>query len=83
MSTRRLLEGAVALLLVGCAPHGGAFDLAPPAFDGAPDAPAYVECDTFCLRPGDCAIAYNDNGICPAGFLCARTFSCVSDGGAD
>jgi len=87
MSMRRLLGGAVALLLAlgasGCANRAVAFDLAPPAFDGGPDAPAYVECDTFCLRPGDCAFGYASDGICPFGFLCARTFQCVSDGGAD
>jgi len=83
MSIRRLLEGAVAVLLAACAPHGGALDLAPPDGSGVADAPVYVECDTQCVRPGDCAIAYNDSGICPAGFLCARTFSCVPDGGAD
>ncbi len=83
MSMRRLLEGAVALLLAACAPHGGAFDLAPPDGSGAADLPVFVECDTQCIRPTDCAITYNDNGTCPAGFLCARTFMCVPDGGAD
>jgi hypothetical protein len=46
------------------------------------DSGAYEECSTICLRPGDCQISYNDDGICPPGFLCALRFTCVSDGGA-
>jgi hypothetical protein len=45
-----------------------------------PDASLYQECSTLCLRPGDCAVAYPDDDVCPAGFRCARTFSC-RDGG--
>jgi hypothetical protein len=41
------------------------------------DASAYQECSTLCLRPGDCAVAYNDDEICPVGFRCALTFSCT------
>ena len=68
MSMRRLLEGAVAVLLAACAPHGGAFDLAPPDGSGAADLPVYVECDTQCIRPSDCAVTYNDSGTCPGDF---------------
>jgi hypothetical protein len=44
-----------------------------------PDAHVFEACETICLRPADCAIAYNDDGICPPGYLCARTFSCSHD----
>jgi hypothetical protein len=40
------------------------------------DAAVYQECDSICIRPGDCAQAYNDDGICPPGFLCALHFTC-------
>jgi hypothetical protein len=84
---RRLLGGAVALWLAlgasACTIRGGTFDLAAPISDGGPDAPAYVPCDSYCLRPGDCAFAYASDGLCPFGFLCARTFQCSSDGGRD
>jgi hypothetical protein len=43
------------------------------------DAAVFQECDSVCLRPGDCAQAFNDDGICPPGFLCALRFSCSSD----
>jgi hypothetical protein len=41
------------------------------------DASAYQACTTLCVRPGDCAVAYNDDEICPVGFRCALTFSCT------
>jgi hypothetical protein len=67
-------------LLSGCAASTAPLDFSAAAQDGgAPPASAFVACDTFCLRPGDCAFAYNDDGICPAGFLCARSFSCGRD----
>jgi len=40
------------------------------------DASAYQACSTLCVRPGDCAVAFNDDEICPPGFRCALTFSC-------
>ncbi|MCU1279772.1 MAG: hypothetical protein JWM53_3318 [bacterium] len=42
-------------------------------FDGA----VFQECTSVCVRPGDCAQAFNDDGICPPGFLCALRFSCA------
>ncbi|MDB4967679.1 MAG: hypothetical protein JWN44_3368 [Myxococcales bacterium] len=78
--------GAVALLLsllvsaalgAGCAnrrttalPGGGGYDR---------DAAVFQECSSICRRPGDCAEAFPDDGICPPGFLCALRFSCSSD----
>src|SRR5689334_10219649 len=41
------------------------------------DAAVFQECDSVCVRPGDCAMAFNDDGICPAGFLCALRFQCT------
>ena len=58
-------------------PMGGPTSTSQRGIDGS----AYLECNTICLRPGDCEISYNDNGTCPAGFLCAYTFTCVTDGG--
>lgn len=43
------------------------------------DAAVFQECDSLCVRPGDCAQAFNDDGICPPGFLCALRFSCTPD----
>jgi hypothetical protein len=43
------------------------------------DAAIYQECDSVCVRPGDCAKIYNDDGICPPGFYCALRFSCNPD----
>jgi hypothetical protein len=71
------------LALAGCRGAGSTLDLAAPIIDGGSDGPAYVPCTTFCLRPGDCAFSYNADGVCPFGFLCALTFQCVADGGAD
>jgi hypothetical protein len=40
----------------------------------------YQACDSVCVRPGDCALAFNDEGICPPGFLCALRYgACTSD----
>jgi hypothetical protein len=44
-------------------------------FDGA----VFQECTSVCIRPTDCAQAFNDDGICPPGFLCATRFSCNHD----
>jgi hypothetical protein len=78
--------GAVALLLAfglsaavsaGCAekrttplPGGGSYDR---------DAAVFQACTSVCRRPGDCAEAFPDDGICPPGFLCALRFQCSSD----
>ena len=43
------------------------------------DAAVYQECTSVCVRPGDCAQAFNDDGICPPGFLCALRFTCNPD----
>ena len=67
---------AVALLCggAGCHLSGGG----QPIVGGQPDrdASVYEECDSLCIRPSDCAPAYNDDGICPPGFLCALRFTC-------
>jgi hypothetical protein len=36
----------------------------------------FQSCTSVCVRPSDCAMAFNDDGICPPGFLCATRFSC-------
>jgi hypothetical protein len=70
---------AFALLLCGC-PTGVETRDAEVVIDASVrDAIAFVECTTFCLRPSDCAVGYTDGDRCPAGFLCARTFSCTPD----
>jgi hypothetical protein len=78
-AVRRLF--LLACLLCGCAASTAPLDFSAVAEDGG--APVVgtplTECDTVCLRPGDCALAYNDDGICPAGFLCARSFACGRD----
>ena len=68
---------ALALLGAGACTSKTGQQVVPPQqpFDGA----VYQECDSLCLRPGDCAQAFNDDGICPPGFLCALRFSCNSD----
>ena len=73
---------ALALALLGgagvgaCSSRTGTQVVPPqPMFDGA----VYQECDSVCIRPGDCAQAFNDDGICPPGFLCALRFTCNSD----
>jgi hypothetical protein len=74
-----------ALLAAGC-PSSSSSSSSSPADGAAPqgsDGAAYNECRTICLRPGDCAVAYSSDDRCPPGFLCARTFSCVADGGTD
>ena len=43
------------------------------------DLALYQECTSVCVRPGDCALAYNDDGICPPGFFCALRFTCNPD----
>ena len=69
---------AAALLcsVAGCHLSGGA----PPVPGGQynADAAVFQECDSVCIRPADCALAYNDDGICPPGFLCTRRFTCGS-----
>ena len=68
---------ALALLGAGACTSKTGQQVVPPQqqFDGA----VYQECDSLCIRPGDCAQAFNDDGICPPGFLCALRFSCNSD----
>ena len=68
---------ALALLAGGagaCSSSTGSQQVPPPQgpFDGA----VFQECDSVCIRPTDCAQAFNDDGICPPGFLCATRFSC-------
>jgi hypothetical protein len=43
------------------------------------DAAVFQACTSVCIRPGDCAHAFNDDGICPPGFLCALRFQCSTD----
>lgn len=70
---------AVALVLSAggaCTSKSGT-NVVPPQqmFDGA----VYQECTSVCVRPTDCAKTFNDDGICPPGFLCATRFSCNPD----
>jgi hypothetical protein len=68
---------AAAALLAGC-PRSEAPLPGGPRRD--PDAAVFQACDSVCVRPGDCARTYNDDGICPAGFLCVLRYSgCNSD----
>lgn len=79
MATRRR-GGAIALWLTlglsachhgtSSTPGGGTPNL---------DAAVFQACDSVCIRPSDCAQAFNDDGICPPGFLCALRFRCGSD----
>jgi hypothetical protein len=78
---RRLALGF--LLLLAACPNGlEARDGGAPIPDAAPvPGIAFVACESPCMRPGDCFVAYPDSGYCPAGFLCAARFSCTVDGG--
>jgi hypothetical protein len=73
--------GVFALALVlsaagACTSRTGTNSVPPPqVFDGA----VYQECTSVCIRPTDCAKTFNDDGICPPGFLCALRFSCNPD----
>jgi len=75
--------GALALALAllcgaagACSSKTGQQTVPPqPMFDGA----VYQECDSVCIRPSDCAQTFNDDGICPPGFLCALRFTCNPD----
>jgi hypothetical protein len=73
---------ALALSLAAC----GGTTPAPPAPDAAafPVAPGgYEVCQSLCVRPSDCVLAYSSpDGYCPVGFRCTFTFTCTSDGGA-
>ena len=79
--TRRGGAFAIALaLLVGagaCSSRTGSQNVPPP--QGPFDAAVFQECDSVCIRPSDCAQAFNDDGICPPGFLCALRFQCNPD----
>jgi len=80
--TVRRRGGAFALALVllvgaGACTSKGSSQVGPPKQLG--DAAIYQECDSVCVRPGDCAMIYNDDGICPPGFLCALRFTCTPD----
>ena len=73
----RLALGLAAVLGAGCPtkpttslPGGGPYDR---------DAAVFQSCTSICRRPGDCAEAFADDGICPPGFLCALRFTCGSD----
>jgi hypothetical protein len=72
--------GAFALALVLLA-GAGACETKPgtqnvPPRQGGDLGAVFQSCDSLCLRPSDCAQAFNDDGICPPGFLCATRFSC-------
>ncbi|MCU1283435.1 MAG: hypothetical protein JWM53_6981 [bacterium] len=78
--------GAFALVVLALVMGAGAVACKSPA--GTPpcpprqqdlDAAVYQECTSVCIRPGDCAQAFNDDGICPPGFLCALRFTCNPD----
>jgi hypothetical protein len=68
------------IFAVGCASKVSPISSGPPR---NLDAAIFSACETICLRPGDCATAFNDDGICPPGFLCARTFACARDAASD
>jgi hypothetical protein len=74
---------AVAIFGLGACTNAPAIgDAGAPIPDGAGvDAVNYRACTALCLRPSDCQIAYPDDDICPAGFVCSRSFSCPRDGG--
>ncbi len=78
MTMARRRGGAIALLLaLGClsaCPNSGKSSGGGGTRN--PDGAVFQECDSVCVRPGDCARAFNDNGTCPPGFLCATRFSC-------
>jgi hypothetical protein len=69
---------ALALMLfgasVGCESKTGSQTVPPPQTQDL--GPIFQSCTSVCVRPSDCAQAFNDNGICPPGFLCATRFSC-------
>ncbi len=67
------------LLTAACTSSGGPANISP---QRDIDASAYQECDTLCVRPSDCQTAFNDDGTCPPGYLCAFRYTCVSDGSA-
>jgi hypothetical protein len=73
---RAFVVGAL-LALAGCQRSS------PPSGGGTgrnDDAAVFQPCDSVCVRPGDCAQAFNDDGICPPGFLCILRYSgCTSD----
>lgn len=81
MHTRRR-GGAFALLLsfaLAALALAGCHTNTVPLPGGASDrdlSVSFQECDSVCIRPGDCAQAFNDDGICPPGFLCATRFTC-------
>ncbi len=69
--------GWMVVLLTACG--GGTAGLGDAAVStdaGVRDAIAFEACSSICLRPGDCQIAYADDGFCPAGFRCATRFVC-------
>jgi hypothetical protein len=73
-----LMRWLLLVTLSGC----GSKTSSPSTQQHSGDGAAYVSCETLCLRPSDCEPAYNDDGYCPPGYLCAFTFQCVADGGA-
>jgi hypothetical protein len=79
-ATRPFAVGAALVLL---ALAGGCEERGQPNQGGntRKDAGAvYQACDSVCVRPEDCALAFNDEGICPPGFLCTLRYgACTSD----
>lgn len=76
-----LLIAALALFAPACSPSGNRADASAPSLDDG--GAVFSSCTTLCYRPGDCAVAYPDDDVCPAGFLCSSRFRCVTDGGRD
>ena len=74
---------ALLAVVAGCGTAASGGDFSVPMIDSGPPGPGPVVCDSYCVRPSDCQIAYPDVDRCPAGFLCSRTFRCASDGGTD
>jgi hypothetical protein len=71
----------LAASLAACTGPSGTTDIGVPP--PVTDAAVYNSCSTLCYRPGDCALAYPDDDRCPANFLCASRFTCVTDGSTD
>ncbi len=73
----------LAVALAGCGGGVNTFDLAAPDAGGGDTGIAYERCESYCIRPSDCAIGFASDEICPGGFLCATHFMCSSDASSD
>jgi hypothetical protein len=69
---RRMLVVGALTALAGCPQAGTPNAPGPTRGD---DAAVFQACDSVCVRPADCVHTFNDDGICPPGFLCVLRFS--------